>query len=650
MPLLTFKDVSLNLGSTALLDHASFGVEPGERLALLGRNGAGKSTLFKVITGEQKCDDGEVVRIPGLRVAQMPQEVPQDLAGTVYDVVADGLGDVGKLIAQYHHILEAGAEDLDALARVQTALEAKDGWTLESRIEAVLSRLNLDGSAPFSSLSGGVKRRTLLGRALVAEPELLLLDEPTNHLDIDSIRWLEDFLREWNGALLFITHDRAFLRRLATSIIEIDRGLLRRWSGNYDEYLKQKADALHAEDKQNTVFDKRLAQEEAWIRRGIEARRTRDQGRVQRLLAMRDQYAQRRNLPGEANLVLQEADRSGRLVADLKHVSFARGERTLVRNLSTTLVRGDKVGIIGPNGAGKTTLLSLLLGTLAPTHGTLKQGTKQQIAYFDQLRAQLDDDKAVFENIGDGKEFVEVNGARKHVMGYLQDFLFTPDRARSPAKALSGGERSRLLLARLFALPSNIIVLDEPTNDLDVETLDLLEELLVDYQGTVLLVSHDREFLDNVATRCLVFEGDGRVGDYVGGYRDWLRQVSAGGAAAPARAVIPARVVIPAKAGIQKDAAPAKAVIPATAVIPAKAGIQKSVLSGKDQRELAELPRKIEKLESEQSKLHEQLGDAGLYTREREKARAMQDRLAAVERELAESYRRWELLEEQRGA
>ena len=621
--LLSFNDVSLHFGTTALLDHASFTIDAGERLCLLGRNGTGKSTLLKLITGEQKPDEGEIIRDPSLRIAAMPQDVPAGLEGTVYDVVAEGLGDVGKLMAQYHHLLDAGAEDLAALSRVQTALEARDGWALESRVEAMLTRLDLDGHAPFASLSGGVKRRAVLGRALVAEPDLLLLDEPTNHLDIDSIRWLEEFLREWQGALLFITHDRAFLRRLATRIIELDRGRLQSGSGNYDEWLQQKAAALHAEEKQNALFDKRLAQEEVWIRRGIEARRTRDQGRVQRLLAMREQYAQRRNLPGEASLVLQEAERSGRLVAEAKQVSFKRGERTIIRNLSTVVMRGDKVGIIGPNGAGKTTLLNLLLGQLAPTSGTLKLGTKQQVAYFDQLRAQLDDDKPVFENIGDGKEFVEINGVRKHVMSYLQDFLFTPDRARTPARALSGGERSRLLLARLFAVPSNIIVLDEPTNDLDAETLDLLEELLVDYSGTVLLVSHDREFLDNVVTRCFVFEGDGRVGDYVGGYRDWLRQRPAAvtGAAAPR----PAKPEPAAAAPVRPTAK----------------------LSGKEQRELQDLPHRIAKLEAEQSALHVQLGDPELYTREREKARQLQDRAAAVERELGEAYRRWEALEGQ---
>jgi ATP-binding cassette subfamily F protein uup len=616
--LLNLKNVSLNLGRTVLLDQANLTLDEGERLCLLGRNGAGKSTLFKLLSGEQQPDSGEISRAQNLRVSELPQEVPKDLSGTVYDVVAEGLGEIGRLIAEYHHILEQGAEDLNRLSRVQSALEAQDGWALQSRVETILTRIQLDGEAEFAALSGGIKRRTLLARALVVQPDVLLLDEPTNHLDIESIRWLEEFLLNWNGTLLFITHDRAFLRALATRIVELDRGALQSWSGNYDQYLVQKAEALHAEEKQNAIFDKRLAAEEVWIRRGIEARRTRDQGRVQRLLAMRAQYSQRRNLPGQARLVLQEADRSGRLVADAERVSFARGARVIVRDLSTTILRGDKIGIIGPNGVGKTTLLNLLLGKLQPDSGRLKLGTKQEIAYFDQLRGQLDENKPVFESIGDGKEFVEINGVRKHVMSYLQEFLFTPDRARSPVRALSGGERSRLLLARLFSMPSNVVVLDEPTNDLDVETLDLLEELLIDYSGTVLLVSHDREFLDHVATRCLVFEGNGRVGDYVGGYDDWLRQTTQ----AP---VERAKTVKPAKTAPVRPA---------------------PRLDSKEQRELAALPRRIEILEVEQSGLIAQLGDPALYA-QHEAAQAAQLRLREVERELHEAYRRWETLESQ---
>jgi ABC transport system ATP-binding/permease protein len=641
--LLNLKSVSLNLGRTALLDKASLTLDAGERLCLMGRNGAGKSTLLKVITGEMKADGGEIQQAQGLKVAQLPQDVPTSVGNGLptYDVVAEGLGEVGHLIATYHHLIAQGTEsagDLDELSRVQSALEAQDGWALESRVEAMLSRLKLDGEMPFDSLSGGVKRRALLGRALVAEPDLLLLDEPTNHLDIESIRWLEDFLLDWTGTLLFITHDRAFVRRLATRIVELDRGSLQSWSGNYDEYLQQKSDALYAEGKQNALFDKRLAAEEVWIRKGIEARRTRDQGRVQRLLAMREQYSQRRNLPGEARLVLQEADRSGKLVANLEHASFARGDRPIIRNLSTAILRGDKVGIIGPNGAGKTTLLNLLLGRLSPDSGKVKLGTRQEIAYFDQLRAQLNDDQPVFEAIGNGREFVEINGVRKHVMSYLQEFLFTPDRARSPVRALSGGERSRLLLAQLFSVPSNIIVLDEPTNDLDVETLDLLEELLIDYSGTVLLVSHDREFLDNVVTRCLVFEGHGHVGDYVGGYQDWLRQTGEMGVRPP----------FPSTKGSGRDGGAGNGGLTPISAAPAvtkTAARPAGKLSYKDQRELTELPKRIEALESEQAKISTQLSDPDLYTRERDRARALQDRAAAIDRELGEAYRRWEALE-----
>ncbi|HWY23703.1 MAG TPA: ATP-binding cassette domain-containing protein, partial [Nevskia sp.] len=509
--LLNLKNLSLNLGSTVLLDKVELSLERGERLCLVGRNGTGKSTLMKVIAGSIHADGGEIIRAQNLRVAELPQDVPKDLAGTVYEVASAGLGEAGRLVAEYHRILHDSPDDMKALGRIQSALESHDGWSLDSRVQAALTRLELDGDAEFSALSGGLKRRTLLAQALVAEPDLLLLDEPTNHLDIDSIAWLEDFLGGWSGTLLFVTHDRAFLRRLATRIIELDRGILRSWPGTYDDYLRRKEEALRAEAQQDALFDKRLAQEEAWIRKGIEARRTRNQGRVERLYKLRNEDRERRRLPGQVKLAVQEAERSGKLVAEAEGVSFARGERVLVRNFSTTLLRGDKIGIIGPNGAGKTTLLNLLLGKLAPDSGTLRHGTNLQVAYFDQLRVALDENRPVYENIGEGKDFVEIDGNRMHVMSYLQNFLFTPDRARSPVKALSGGERSRLLLARLFAQPSNLLVLDEPTNDLDVETLDLLEERLGEYGGTVLLVSHDREFLDNVVTRCLAFEGNGRI-------------------------------------------------------------------------------------------------------------------------------------------
>ncbi len=618
--MLSLKNASLNLGSTILFDNVTFTIERGERVCLVGRNGTGKSTLMKVIAGEVALDSGEVVRTQGLRIAQLPQDVPRTAEGSVFEIVAQGLGEAGRLLAEYHAMLMHPDADMAKLGRIQTALEARNGWALDHRIESVLSKLQLPAEVPFASLSGGLKRRALLAQALVAEPDLLLLDEPTNHLDIDSIAWLEEFLRGWNGTLLFITHDRAFLRRLATRIVELDRGRLASWPGTYDDYLRRKDEALRAEAQQSALFDKKLAQEEAWIRKGVEARRTRNQGRVERLMQLRQEFSQRRNLQGQAKMVLQDAERSGKLVVEAQHISFARGERTIVRNFSTTILRGDKIGIIGPNGAGKTTLLNLLLAKLAPDSGTLRAGTNLQLAYFDQLRAQLDEEKPVFENIGDGKEFVEIDGKRTHVMSYLQNFLFTPDRARSPVKALSGGERSRLLLARLFAQPANLLVLDEPTNDLDVETLDLLEELLVDFAGTVLLVSHDREFLDNVVTRCFVYEGNGRVGDYVGGYSDWLRQRSAS--------------AIESKPEAKLAAAP-----------PASAGKSAGKLNYKDKRELEALPAKIEALETEQTQLGVWLSDPGVYQRERDKALAAQQRLAAIEAELAAAYARWDALE-----
>ena len=619
--LLNLKNLSLHFGNTALLDGVNLTIEPGERLCLLGRNGTGKSTLLRVIAGEMRADDGEIFRSQSMRIAQLPQDVPHDLAGTVYDVVADGLGDVGRLVAEYHHVLEHRGGNLAELSRVQSALEAQGGWALQSRVEATLSRLSLNGEAEFSALSGGLKRRALLARSLVCDPDLLLLDEPTNHLDIASISWLEEFLLDWNGTLLFVTHDRAFLRRLATRIVELDRGRLTSWPGTYDDYLRRKAEALQAEAQQNALFDKKLAQEEAWIRQGIEARRTRNEGRVRALYALREQYRERRTLPGRAKLVGHEAERSGKLVVEAQDVSFSYGDRLIVSRFSTLIVRGDKIGVIGPNGAGKTTLLNLLLGRLTPDSGSVKLGARLEIAYFDQLRASLDEDKPVYDNIGGGKDYVEINGARRHVMSYLQDFLFAADRGRSPVRSLSGGERSRLLLARLFAQPSNVLVLDEPTNDLDVETLDLLEELLLDYSGTVLLVSHDREFLNNVVTRSLVFEGAGRVGDYVGGYDDWLRQ--------------------------RPEPEPRRPVQPKVGA-PRKPVAKPSRLSFKEKRELESLPARIHDLETEQSRLAAMLSDGTIYQRDRNAALNAQQRLAEIEQEITSSYSRWEQLENPR--
>ena len=631
--LLSFKNLSLNLGNTVLLDKVNLGIDEGERLCLVGRNGAGKSTLMKVLTGEVHADAGEIVRSQGLRIAELPQNVPAgiDAAASVFEVVAEGLGAVGRHVAEYHRLLVHEPDHLDAIGRAQTALEAGDGWTIDARIAENLTRLSLPEDAAFSSLSGGLKRRALLARALVAEPDLLLLDEPTNHLDIDSITWIEDFLADWPGTLLFITHDRAFLRRLATRIIELDRGRVTSWPGSYDDYLRRKEEALRAEAQSNALFDKKLAQEEVWIRKGIQARRTRDQGRVERLKQMRYEFAERRNLQGTVKLSAQEADRSGKLVAEATDVSFARGTRTLIRKLSTTVLRGDKIGIIGPNGAGKTTLLNLLLGKLTPDSGTLKLGTNLQVAYFDQLRAQLDDEAPVYQNIGDGKEFVVIDGKQMHVMSYLQNFLFTADRARSPAKALSGGERARLLLAQLFAKPSNLLVLDEPTNDLDVETLDLLEELIADYAGTVLIVSHDRAFLDNVVTRCFVFGENGRIDDSVGGYADWLRQKGSGIGAAVKTAAVTSAVAKTPPAGT-KPTAPGGS------------------LGSKELKELDALPAKIEKLETEQAQLSADLAHPSLYGAGADTAKLskLQQRLSAVEAELATAYARWEALEAKR--
>jgi ATP-binding cassette subfamily F protein uup len=529
MALLGLRDVGIAFGGPPLLDGANLVIERGERVCLLGRNGAGKSTLMQLFNNAIKPDRGEVIRQAGITVTRLEQEVPGDLVGTTFDVVAAGLGEVGTLLARYHDASHrVGAADAEAtlreLDRLHHALDATGGWQLETRVETVLSHLGLEADVPFAHLSGGRKRQTLLARALVSQPDVLLLDEPTNHLDIDAIEWMEKFLIGRGTTLLFVTHDRAFLRRLATRIVELDRGRLVDWGADYDTYLDRKAAALAAEEREWAEFDKKLAREEAWIRTGIKARRTRNEGRVRALETLRLERSARRERGGTVRLQAQEAERSGRLVVEARGVGFAHGERDIVRNLTTTIMRGDRIGLIGPNGSGKTTLLRLLLGELAPDAGTIRTGTGLEIVYFDQLREQLDSNRTVADSIADGNDWVEIGGRRKHVLGYLQDFLFPPERARTPVRALSGGERNRLLLARLFTRSFNVLALDEPTNDLDVETLELLEDLLLDFSGTLLLVSHDRAFLDNVVTSTLVMEGDGRVGEYVGGYADWLRQ------------------------------------------------------------------------------------------------------------------------------
>ena len=596
MSLFSLLDVNLSFGGPAVLDKVNFQVDPGERVCLLGRNGAGKSTLMSVIAGEMKPDTGDVFRQPGSLFTRLAQEVPTDLTGSVLEIVTSGLRPQG---------------------------EHEEDWERDVLVHDLIDHLQLTAESEFSTLSGGLKRRALLGRALAAKPDLLLLDEPTNHLDLDSILWLEEFLINEKITLFFVTHDRAFLRRLATRIVELDRGRLAGWACDYDTYLLRKEEVVAAEEKQQAAFDKKLAQEEVWIRKGVRAQRSRAQGRIHALMKMRAERSARRARVGNATLRLSEADRSGIKVIDVENMSFAYPDgRLLVKDFTTTLTRGDKIGIIGPNGSGKSTLIKLLLGQLQPTSGTITQGTQLAFVYFDQMRAQINDSKSVADNIADGNETVTIDGRTRHVISYLQDFLFTPDRARTPARVLSGGERNRLLLARLFTKPANVLVMDEPTNDLDAETLDLLEDLLVEYSGTLLIVSHDRDFLDNVVTSTLVFEGDGRIGDYVGGYADWVKEKE--------------------KAAVRALAAVAAPVAQARENKPGK-GVRK--LTNKERRELDELPAKIEALEAEQAKLEAKMADPVFYQKERSAAAAVKAQLDDLERRHAVAFSRWEELE-----
>ncbi len=599
MALFSLLDVSLAFGGPPVLDHVNFQVDPGERVCLLGRNGAGKSTLMKLIAGEMKQDSGDIFRQPGTHFARLHQEIPGDLDGAVQDIVRSGVRDHG------------GAHEED--------------WETDLRLDRLLERLALPPEGRFSELSGGLKRRVLLGRALAGRPDLLLLDEPTNHLDIASIEWLEAFLLTEKLSLFFVTHDRAFLRRLATRIVDLDRGRLASWACDYDTYVVRKQEVLDAEEKQVAAFNKKLQQEEAWIREGVRAQRSRAQARIHALERMRAEVKARRARTGEATMKVADAGRSGVKVIEAEDATFGYpGGAPVIRGLTTTITRGEKIGIIGPNGAGKTTLIKLLLGRLAPTGGLVKHGTNLEVIYLDQLRAQIDDTRTVAENINDGSDTVTIDGRTRHVISYLQDFLFAPDRARSPARVLSGGERNRLLLARLFTKPANVMVLDEPTNDLDVETLDLLEDLLVEFPGTLLLVSHDREFLDEVVTSTLVFEGDGRIGDYVGGYSDWLKQREPSAVATS-----------PARERSRLEAAPAPAAKPAR---PRK-------LTQREGRELEALPATIEALENEQAELTARLADPGFYQRESAAAPAVRARLEAIEQQLAGAFARWEELE-----
>jgi ATP-binding cassette subfamily F protein uup len=614
MSLIQLQRVDFSIGGPLLLEHVDLSIEANERVCIVGRNGEGKSTLIKLISGELRADEGEVRVQSGVVIARLPQEVPQDTAGSIFDVVAAGLGDLGRLLARYHHLLAIG--ELDALGDVQAKIEAQHAWDLNRRVEEVLGKLSLPGDTDFSALSGGMKRRVLLAQALVRKPDILLLDEPTNHLDIDTIRWLEGFLKQFAGSIVFITHDRAFLRALATRIVEIDRGALTDWPGDYDNYLRRREERLHAESLANALFDKKLAQEEAWIRQGIKARRTRNEGRVRALQALRIERSKRRDLAGNVKMTLGYAQPSGRKVIGLEHVSHGFDGRVLIDDLRTTVMRGDRIGIIGPNGAGKSTLLRIMLGELVPQRGKVELGTGTQVAYFDQHRLQLDDSLNAIENVAGGREFIELNGQRKHIIGYLQDFLFSPERARAPITRLSGGERNRLLLAKLFAQPSNLLVMDEPTNDLDVETLELLEELLLDYKGTLLLVSHDRAFLDNVVSSTLVLEGHGRIGEYVGGYTDWLRQRPAEQPAVPS-ACKPIMKV---------------ATAPATA---------KRRLSFKDQRTLEQLPGRIEKLENEIATLTATMNDPAFFQQGSSVIVQANQSLASLQAELDAAYAYW---------
>lgn len=623
MALIDMRSVTVSFGGPRLLDNIDLRIEDKERVCLVGRNGAGKSTLMKVLSGEVTPGTGQITRQQNLRVARLSQEVPDGVAGTVFHVIASGLGPIVGLIEEYHDIAARLATDTDEklfaeFERVHHKLEVAGGWQLSQKVETVISRLGLPAEAEFSGLSGGYKRRVLLAQALVSEPDLLLLDEPTNHMDIDAISWLEDFLMGYRGTLLFVTHDRALAERLSTRIIELDRGTLHSWQCDYRSYLERKQGVLDSEAKEQALFDKRLAQEEVWVRQGIKARRTRNEGRVRALEEMRQQRMERRDLEGNIRLNIQEADRSGKLVVEAKSVGFSYGGRQIIKGFSTAILRGDKVGIIGPNGSGKSTLLKLLLGELEPQEGTIRLGTKLEINYFDQHRSILDEERTVQDNVGDGKDSIMINGKPRHIIGYLQDFLFEPERSRTPVKVLSGGERNRLLMAKLFSKPSNLLVLDEPTNDLDAESLELLEEMLLEYPGTVLLVSHDRKFLDNVATSTIVFE-DGTLNEYIGGYEDWIRQ--------RATAALPP---------------PEEKKAPKTEKPKPK---EKSKLSYKDERELESLPGRIQTLEAEQARLFEAMADPSAYQKEGNSIASSKARLAEIEKELGEVYKRWEKLE-----
>lgn len=622
--------MSFSYDGEPVLEDIDLQIEPGERIALVGRNGSGKSTLLKLLTGLIAPDRGEVIRMVGLRETCLTQDVPQELYSSIYDLVAAGLGEMGTALAQYHQVsrrdeLDPDPRHLDELYALQHVLEANSAWSMHQEIVTVLSRMSLSADALFEELSAGMKRRVLLARAMVSRPDLLLLDEPTNHLDLKAILWLEEFLLDYPGTLLFVTHDRAFLQRLSTRILEIDRGHLNNWLCDYNTFVNRKYASLEAQAHETHVFDKKLQQEEVWARKGVQGRRARNEGRRRALEKMREQRRARTDVVGTAKLQLQGATPSGRLVAQIKDACFAYGQNVIIDRFTTRIMRGDKIGIIGPNGSGKSTLLKVLLGELTPQQGELRQGTRLEIAYFDQLHAQLDETLTVQQNVAGDNQMITVNGHSRHVLGYLQDFLFSPQRARGPICELSGGERNRLLLAKLMTKPSNLLVLDEPTNDLDAETLELLEDLLVEYPGTVLMVSHDRTFLNNVVTSVLVLEGHGKIGEYVGGYDDWVRQDQSRKAKPQENKKTVVR---------KKDVAAKEVAAPA-----------RKKLSFKEQRELEVLPAQIERLEDKQGELYGVMSDASFYKKSAAEISRLNSELKQVQQKLAKAFARWEELE-----
>lgn len=631
MVLVRLKQAELAFGDHVLLDKVDLDIQSGERLCVVGRNGEGKSTLLKILNRQVQTDDGRVEYRDMLRISALQQELPQTTHTPVYDVIAEGLGDVGQAIAQYHDESAKGADaDLKKLEQLQTRIEAADGWRWQQKVESIIQKLNLPGEAMFSELSGGWQRRVMLARALVVEPDLLILDEPTNHMDVATIEWLEEQLKQFNGALVFISHDRAFVQNLATRIVELDRGNLYQWQGDYLSFVEYREKRLEDEATQNALFDKRLSEEEKWIRQGVKARRTRNEGRVERLKEMRKERVSRREVQGSANISMNAAESSGRQVFEIEHLTYAWKDVMQVNDFSTTVMRGDRIGLIGPNGVGKSTLLKLLLGKMQPQAGSIKVGTKLEVAYFDQARHQLDEEKSIADNVADGKDQVEVNGQSRHIIGYLGDFLFAPARARTPVKALSGGERNRVLLAKLFLKPCNLLVMDEPTNDLDVETLELLEERLMEYKATLLLVSHDRAFIDNVVTQLWVFGENGVIDEQVGGYSDWQERMKA-------------RAQAPQAASQTNAGGAAKSVQQSDAVTPAE---PKKKLSYKLQRELDALPEKIAKAEAKRDVLAAQTADANFYNGDAEQIQAVLAQLAEAEGVVEALEERWLELED----